>query len=98
MCGSNTIKANVRPTLTEALFGRPPAQAARVQRIHLMRGQTHVCRAQGQILCVGSGVAWVTMGGRDYVVPAGHRLALTTTRELVVISSLKGQALVCRLG
>jgi hypothetical protein len=64
--------------------------------VRLMLRQNEVLRlpAAGQALKVISGIAWVTVNGRDNFLASGESLRLPSGRDAVLISALGRQSLI----
>jgi hypothetical protein len=56
--------------------------------IELYKHQTYQLEAHTQIVRVLSGCAWITISGKDQIVPAGEDVLLTPGKENPIISSV----------
>jgi hypothetical protein len=75
-----------------------PAEIGRVSTstgtIELNRGQAHSIGRKARFVRVISGVAWVTLGGKDFILADGEEMALQSGRPRAVITAVGEQPII----
>lgn len=75
---------------TERIISWADRHESQAETFQLQKGEVRSLRRDGRRLRVLSGSAWLTMGGRDYILDRGQWVPLESDRERALLSAVDG--------
>ncbi len=74
-----------------------PLQVQLVQRLVLYPGELYRVPVRYQLLCVITGMAYVTQARRDRIVRSGQKMGLDSTADVALVSAIGDEAVIFEL-